>query len=676
MTGGPVDPGDLAYYSGVGFKAGLEIHQELATHKLFCACPSQLFDDVTVPFRRRLAPTQSELGEVDAAALAEASKALLFTYESNAGSCLVEADEEPPHAVNREALVIALLAARLFGARPVDEVHYMRKIVIDGSNTAGFQRTALFARAGAVEVGGWRVGIDGMWLEEDAARRVDAPDEEGGATAASAKAEGGGDGGGRDGGGRDGGGRDEGGGRSATFRLDRLGIPLVEIATAPDVRTPAEMRAVAERIGTLLRATRRVKRGLGTIRQDLNVSIRGGARAEIKGVQDLRRIPEYVAEEVERQRGLVAVREELGRRGARPEDMQREAQDLSAVLAATQSKVLSGALKRGGAVLGLRLPRSAGLLKGEPVDGVRRRLGAELAGCAIAAGLKGVFHSDELPAFGVTAAEVEAVRQELACAEGDAFVLAAGAAGTVRAAMEAVAARAATAVTGLPREVRGALPDGTTRFLRPLPGAARMYPETDVPPVRVGRELLSEVEAIGVELPEEWVRRIAAQHGLAEAQALQLLNRGEDPEFEELSSTHDPRLVARALLSVLPELERDGVDTSGADARTLGAVLGGVGRGLYSKEAVGDVLRRVLAEGEDPSAAAKALGLGGGPDQVAVRARIAAIVAERGEFVRERGRAAVGPLMGPVMAELKGQVDGKVLSGLLSEAIDAFLAPR
>ena len=663
MTGGPVDPGDLAYYSGVGFKAGLEIHQELATHKLFCACPSQLFDDVTVLFRRRLAPTPSELGEVDAAALAEARKALLFTYESNAGSCLVEADEEPPHAVNREALVIALLAARLFGARPVDEVHYMRKIVIDGSNTTGFQRTALYARAGAVEVGGWRVGVDGMWLEEDAARRVDAPDEEGGAAAASA-AKAGSEG------------RGGGGGRSATFRLDRLGIPLVEIATAPDVRTPAEMRTVAERIGTLLRATRRVKRGLGTIRQDLNVSIRGGARAEIKGVQDLRRIPEYVAEEVERQRGLVAVREELVRRGARADDMPVEAQDLSAVLASTQSKVLSGALKRGGAVLGLRLPRSAGLLKGDPVDGVRRRLGAELAGCAIAAGLRGVFHSDELPAFSVTAAEVAAVRQELGCSEGDAFVLAAGDARTVRAAMDAVSARAAAAVAGLPREVRGALPDGTTRFLRPLPGAARMYPETDVPPVRVGRELLSEVDAIGVELPEAWVRRISAQHGLTEAQALQLLNRGEDTEFEELSSTHDPRLVARALLSVLPELERDGVDTSGADARTLGAVLGGVGRGLYSKEAVADVLRRVLAHGEDPAAAAKALGLGGDPDLGAVRARIAAIVAERGAFVAERGRAAVGPLMGPVMAELKGQVDGKVLSAMLSEAIDAFLASR
>ena len=666
MTGGPADPGDLAYYSRLGLKAGLEIHQELATHKLFCDCPSQLFDEVAVPFRRRLAPTQSELGEVDAAALAEARKALLFTYESNAGSCLVEADEEPPHAVNREALVIALLAARLFGARPVDEVHYMRKIVIDGSNTTGFQRTALYARAGAVEVGGWRVGIDGMWLEEDAARRVDAPDEEGGATAASAKAGSGGGGGG-------GGGT---GGRSATFRLDRLGIPLVEIATAPDVRTPLEMRTVAERIGTLLRATRRVKRGLGTIRQDLNVSIRGGARAEIKGVQDLRRIPEYVAEEVERQRGLVAVREELVRRGVKAEAVPREAVDLSAVLAATQSKVLSGALKRGGAVLALRLPLFAGLLKGEPVDGVRRRLGAELAGCAVAAGLKGVFHSDELPAFGVTAAEVAAVRQGLGCSEGDAFVLAAGDGPTVRAAMDAVSARAAAAVAGLPREVRGALPDGTTRFLRPLPGAARMYPETDVPPVRVGRELLLEVEAIDVELPEEWVRRISAQHGLTPAQALQLLNRGEDAEFEELSSTHDPRLVARALLSTLPELERDGVDTSGADARALGAVLGGVGRGLYSKEAVGDVLRRVLAEGEDPATAAKALGLGGGPDLAAVRARIAAIVAERGAFVRERGRAAVGPLMGPVMAEFKGQVDGKLLSAMLSEAIDAFLASQ
>jgi glutamyl-tRNA(Gln) amidotransferase subunit E len=659
VSGAGHDPSDAAYYAALGFRAGLEIHQQLDTSKLFCACPSRLHEEVGHAFRRRLAPTQSELGEVDAAALAEARKRFLFTYESNEGSCMVEADEEPPHSVNPEALRVALLVARLLGARPVDEVHYMRKIVIDGSNTTGFQRTALLARAGAVEGEDFRVGVDGMWLEEDAARRMDAADEEGAGGGRAANASGG---------------DAADGGMRATFRLDRLGIPLVEIATAPDVRTPAEMRRVAERIGTLLRATRWVRRGLGTIRQDLNVSIAEGARAEIKGVQDLRRIPEYVAEEVERQRGLVAVRDELRRRGVGAEDVPREPVRLDHALGSSQSRVLQGALGKGGVVLGVRLPGFAGLLRGEPVDGVRRRLGAELAAYAGAYGLRGVFHSDELPAYGVTAEEVAAVRLALRCGEGDAFVLAAGDEAVVSAAIDAVAVRAAMATSLLPREVRGAQPDGTTRYMRPLPGAARMYPETDVPPVRLTGALLAEVGAIQVELPEQWVARVSAKHAFSPAQAWQLLNRGQDAEFEALVARHDPRLVGRALLSVLPELEKEGVDTAGATLDVLDDVLSGVLGGLYSKEAVGDVLRRMLAGGMGAAAAARSLGFEGGEDLGSVRARIAAIVAERADFVRRRGADAVGPLMGAVMAEFKGKVDGKALSAMLAEAIDAELA--
>ncbi|UCC93301.1 MAG: Glu-tRNA(Gln) amidotransferase subunit GatE, partial [Thermoplasmata archaeon] len=284
MTGEGPARDDLGYYQGLGFRAGIEIHQQLDTAKLFCSCPSTLLEEVEASLLRRLSPTQSEMGELDAAALAEAGRSLVFSYETNGSSCLMEADEEPPHPVNGEAMEIALLVAHLLHARPVDEVHYMRKIVIDGSNTTGFQRTALYARDGHLELeDGHRVGVYGLWLEEDAARRM----EEGVARGKE---------------------------RQATFRLDRLGIPLIELATSAEVRTPAEMRVVAERLGTLLRATKRVKRGLGTIRQDLNVSITGGVRTETKGVQDLRRIPEYVAEEVERQRGLVSVREELARR--------------------------------------------------------------------------------------------------------------------------------------------------------------------------------------------------------------------------------------------------------------------------------------------------------------------------------------------------------------------------
>jgi glutamyl-tRNA(Gln) amidotransferase subunit E len=633
---------DLDYYQGLGFKAGLEIHQQLDTSKLFCSCPSDLLEDVETAILRRLSPTQSEMGEVDTAALAEAGRKLVFNYEANGSSCLVEADEEPPHPVNREALEIGLLVAHLLQARAVNEVHYMRKIVIDGSNTTGFQRTALYARDGFVEVDGHRVGVYGLWLEEDAARRMQEGEERGKE-------------------------------RMATFRLDRLGIPLIELATAPEVRTPMEMRKVAERLGTLLRATKRVKRGLGTIRQDLNVSITGGTRVEIKGVQDLRRIPEYVAEEVERQRGLVAVREELEARGVSGDDVPRQPEDITDLLSGTESRVLAGALKKGGRIMALRLPGFAGVLKGEDVEGLRRRLGSELAGYAISMGLKGVFHSDELPAYGVTAEEVDHVAHALGSYDGDAFVLAAGPEAKTHAAMEAVAGRAVAALGEMPREVRGARVDGSSRYMRPLPGSARMYPETDVPPVRLTPEFLAAVAEIPVEMPEQWVERISGEHGLAPAQAEQLLNRGQDAQFEALASSNDPKLVGMVLLNVLSELEKDGIDIDAVADASIEGLLAGVDEGLYSKEALTQVLTRMVEHGEDAGTAAEGLGLGAiTADDVAEG--VDAIVRERADFVRERGKAALGPLMGLVMREFKGQVDGQELSRLLSESIDRLMA--
>src|SRR5947209_9136501 len=365
-------------YRALGLKVGLEIHQQLATHKLFCEDVSALVDTADGQrFRRRLRPTQSELGEVDAAALEEAKRRLTFVYEATPNSCLVEADEEPPHPPNPAALDIALEIALLLNARPVSEVDFMRKIVIDGSNTSGFQRSALVALDGHLETNGKRIGVPTILLEEDAARKL-------------SEAEG-----------------------EVVYRLDRLGIPLVEIATSPDIETPEEAREVALAFGSLLRATRKVMRGIGTIREDLNVSIKGGSRIEIKGVQELRLISTFVEREVERQRMLLEAAAELKRRGVR--SIPAEVHNLSASFKGTQSKVVATALKKGGVVLGWSLPGFAGLLKD--------KLGPELAAHARVAGVAGIFHSDELPAYGITPSEVTAARTALRIGEHDAFVL-------------------------------------------------------------------------------------------------------------------------------------------------------------------------------------------------------------------------------------------------------------
>src|SRR5439155_6317814 len=251
------------------------------------------------------------------------------------------------------------------------------KLVIDGSNTTGFQRSALIAVDGAITVDGKRIGIPTILLEEDAARKV-------------SEAEG-----------------------EVVYRLDRLGIPLVEIATTPDIHSPEEAAKVAFGIGSWLRATRRVMRGIGTIREDLNVSIRGGSRIEIKGVQELRMIPLYVEKEVERQIALIEAVNELKGRGVSHIDL--AVQDLSSVLKSSSSKVVKGALDGGGRVLGARLPGFHGLLKG--------RLGPEFAAHARVAGVRGILHSDELPGYGITAEEVDAIAKALHASGTDAFVL-------------------------------------------------------------------------------------------------------------------------------------------------------------------------------------------------------------------------------------------------------------
>ena len=248
-------------YKAVGLIAGIEIHQQLDTkEKLFCRCPTTVRDSAehSGEFFRYLRVTESEMGEIDRAAKEELKRERKYLYYTYDTTCLVENDEEPPAPLNGEALGVCLTIAKMFGMTPVPQVHTMRKLVIDGSNTSGFQRTALVALNGILQNGG---EIETICLEEEAAQRV----------------------------------------RDDVFSLDRLGIPLVEITTAPCMHTPDEVRQVAEHIGMVLRSTGKVKRGIGTIRQDVNISIAGGARVEIKGVQELELIAEVVRREVQRQ---------------------------------------------------------------------------------------------------------------------------------------------------------------------------------------------------------------------------------------------------------------------------------------------------------------------------------------------------------------------------------------
>ncbi|MCL2149221.1 MAG: Glu-tRNA(Gln) amidotransferase subunit GatE [Methanomassiliicoccaceae archaeon] len=613
-------------------KCGIEIHQQLDTRKLFCDCESSLRDEGRGAFYRRLRPTASELGEMDRAALAQSKKDEAFRYQCCEGStCLADLDEEPPHDVNGDAMDTALTFSMMLGARVIDEVHFMRKMAIDGSNTTGYQRTALISVDGAVDVNGKRVGIQTVCLEEDSARKLESD------------------------------------GSEVLYRLDRLGIPLIEVATAPDMETPEEVMEVALRLGTILRATKRVKRGIGTIREDLNISIPGGARVEIKGAQELRLLPDYVRNEMERQRMLIRVKEALGAKGAAPAAFLPV--DVTEMFSGSGSKVIRGALEGGGKVIAVALPGFAGVLKG---DGGRLRLGAEMAQYARTRGVKGIFHSDELPDYGIEAGLVDALRSRLGLSQGDAFVMCAEREKRATGALEVAVGRANAAIDGVPEETRDPLPDGTTRYSRPLPGAARMYPETDVPPIPMTEERLGRIMGGLPELPEEAERRLVSTYGINAQQAGQIVRQGRDGLFARISdSTGMAAVAATALTSTFAELERERLDPDSiSDARIMEA-FGLLRANRFSKEALPSLLRE-MAQGSGPEEAISKLGLGAvGADEAAEV--IAAVVREREGFVRSKGMDAKGPLMGPVMAALRGRIDGKQASDLLEKEIKRLI---
>jgi glutamyl-tRNA(Gln) amidotransferase subunit E len=625
-------------YDKLGLKVGLEIHQQLDTSaKLFCKCKPELFkEEPEITFLRKLRPTQSELGQIDPAAYFEFQKGVKILYEANtATSCLVEMDEEPPHPLNMEAVEIALTVALMIKAKPVNEIHVMRKTVIDGSNTTGFQRTCVVALNGTVKVGEKIVPIEHVSLEEDAARKM---------------------------------GEEE--GNIIRYRIDRLGIPLIEIATAPVINSPKEAGEIALAIGTILRATGRVKRGLGTIRQDINISIPNGALIEIKGLQELELLPLVVEYEVQRQLNLIKISEELEKGGVKGEEIKEEFFDVTDAFKQTKCKVIRKALDKNHQVLALKLPKFKGFLKRELMPNFR--LGTEMADRARFWGrVGGIFHTDELPAYGITAEEIEELKKATEAKEQDAIVFVADTPENSKDALKAVIERAREAIKGAQEETRAPNPDGTTRYMRPRPGAARMYPETDIPPTQITEDLIKRASLLLPELPEQKLERLMKDYRLNQKLAKQILDSEYSELFETIIKESDvsPITVAAFLTETLRALKRDGVQVDNVSEKQIREIFKHVSTGELTKEAIPEVVGW-LSKHEDKNIqeAVTSLGLKILSKEELMKI-VDSIVENNKKIVEERGMEAFAPLMSMVMKEVRGKANAALVGELIRKKL-------
>ena len=686
------EPGELDPVA-LGFMCGLEIHQQLDTGKLHSRMPSELFDysideipEGWTRSSRRLRASEGESGQVDVAARFEQRRNRSFVYIQPPNAGLIELDEAPPLEHDDEAIDIVLTMAGMMGAKPVSALQAMRKTVVDGSNTSGFQRTTLVATDGKIQTNEGNVGVDVICIEEDSARKLD--------TKPSSS------------------------GEVVYYTLDRLGMPLVEIATAPDIKSPEHARETALALGTLLRDTRKVRRGLGSIRQDLNVSIACGDRVEIKGCQDLDWIPRIIRLEMARQLHMYRLATELRSEAGLPslptdrsEDelpvenrvaaaaaarLPLDTNDLTELFANCESEMVRKSLDTGSKVLAVSLSGFAGRLGSKQTDSEGAqlpRLGRELASAAKMAGVAGIFHSDELPAYGISSSEVEVVRDALALSERDAFVLCVAPKWQAELALESVVLRTRLAYHRIPREVRnvairkGQPEDGTTTAMRPLPGGARMYPETDIPVVEITEE---HWDSINGELPltsEERRDRLQGT-GVSDNQVDAILGSEMDDILMmgiEGDASGCPPLPAKAWASaILDNLRAEVADGSGRSESevpwpVLKLAIHAREAGIVTREGVVPMARMLWLEGPsvdsdfDQSLEWFSTNVdenGFAPAETgAVEAAVDEVLFENADMIRERGMGAMGPLMGAVMGKLGGAADGKVVSSILKEKI-------
>jgi glutamyl-tRNA(Gln) amidotransferase subunit E len=489
---------------------GLEVHMQLNTSKLFCRCPSN--GNITNgSFIRILHPSSGESGGEDTSALFEESRRKRFKYIVSTNSCLVETDEEPPKVVDNEALMTALTIAQTFGSIILDSVIVMRKVVIDGSNTSGFQRTAIIALGGAVAKETIKSEITTMSLEEDSCRKI------------------------------------EENGNIVTYSLDRLGTPLIEISTEPDMKTPEQAIEIAKEIGERMMVLGKLKKGADSIRQDVNFSM-GYGRVEIKGVSKLSAIKDILNIDAERQANLSESIDEIKKRGG---FSNLSFVDHTDKFLETESNIIIKGIESGKKIFISKLENFRGFLKSD-----KYKMGREIADALKQVSIKGIIHYDELPAFGLTVKERDIIAKTLELNERGAFLLLIIDQSQVDFATTVIEERIKKLMNLDFSETRAAMEDNTTRYMRPLSGSSRMYPETDILTFKVEEEMLESSRKKIPKSIDETKKFLHDKYLLSSQDAETILMDQKLQIFQSVANEKNGKLTARILLHTIPEMEK------------------------------------------------------------------------------------------------------------------------
>jgi len=567
-------------YQAVGLISGLEVHQQLLTReKLFCRCPAGLYtEEHDGEVLRHMRPTLSELGEYDGTALMEFKTKKEIVYLLNhKNMCTYEMDDTPPFLVNQEAVDVGIELCLTMNMDVIDEIHIARKQYLDGSIPTGFQRTAIVGVNGWLPFKGRRLTVTHVSIEEDSCREV----------------------------------KDK--GHQITWRTDRLGMPLTETVTGPELVTPYEVRDAALLCGMVARSTGRVRTGIGASRQDVNVSVRGGQRCEIKGVPRAGFAVKLVHNEGLRQYNLLKIREELHQRGIlQPASIKMSRFDVSDVFADVDLAFTQKALQAGGKVYAIKIEGVAGIAEHvtQPdttfLDELRGRV--RVIACLDEAPI--VVGGSQLPEFPNKHRVLERLRKRVRPADNDDFFIVFGSEEDCRTAAEEIRIRFADATVGVPQETRQALVGGFTTFERILPGPDRMYPDTDSPPTRVTKERVEEARARLRPAPWERIERYMSWR-VPEETAHYLIRKGGAEILDAVMEKTgvDGLFAAITLGQQYKALKRAGVPIQRLGAAEWVQIFDRFTDGRIPREIVPAVAQRMAQDGLDADAACASLGI-------------------------------------------------------------------